>query len=202
MSNKKAKELEAIRLRKSELTELLNTNVSIQKEIELEIEDTSIKIDETKVDILIGTKTGKDLKELENKLESLHQKLKEQVNKFDIDSHKKALAILNIKEHDAIDEAKEETIANKFEELENLKKEIKPIWDSIFNRLKKLNELELEAHRLTGIDPIWINPNKRVYPLSIVNINRLVNGKREYNSYMNWSDDYKKMKEFEAIEVD
>lgn len=202
MSNKKAKELEAIRLKKSEIEKLVEANQAREDHLNNEIYGLTEFIDQTKVDILVGTKTEKELKELEKELSTLETKLKDQEKSFDLKSNKKALLILKEKEADCLIDAKEETIENKFEELENLKKEIKPIWDSIYSRLKKINELELEANKLTGIEPIWVNPNKRVYPLSIVNINRLVNGEREYNSYMNWSDDYKKMKEFEAIEVD
>lgn len=151
-SSTKKQELAIIQTKIAELEKSISINEEKVSKLENELNEIESKIDHTKVEILIGNKSEKDLEFLLKESKKVTEKIIETGKVFDMKSHRKALEILRAKEKIAIQDAEKEYYSNLEIEAEQLRIELSSKQINLFEKIKKLNQINTLLFKHKGAE--------------------------------------------------
>ncbi|MAT57233.1 MAG: hypothetical protein CMF23_04615 [Ignavibacteriae bacterium] len=151
-SSTKKQELAIIQTKIAELEKSISINEEKVSKLENELNEIEPKIDHTKVEILIGNKSEKDLEFLLKESKKVTEKIIETGKVFDMKSHRKALEILRAKEKIAIQDAEKEYYSNLEIEAEQLRIELSSKQINLFEKIKKLNQINTLLFKHKGAE--------------------------------------------------
>lgn len=151
-SSTKKQELAIIQTKIAELEKSISINEEKVSKLENELNEIESNIDNTKVEILIGNKSEKDLEVLLKESKKVSEKIIETGKVFDMKSHRKALEILRAKEKIAIQDAEKEYYSNLEIEAEQLRIELSSKQINLFEKIKKLNQINALLFKCKGAE--------------------------------------------------